>query len=92
MPEMPDTGEHHGDAVVVGGLDHFVVADRSAGLDHSCCAGGPLLNKAFQKRMYFAGEHTCFAYFGYMEGALQSGQRAASSILKAVARQNKKAN
>jgi monoamine oxidase len=33
--------------------------------------------------MFFAGEHTCFAYFGYMEGALQSGKRAAANILKA---------
>ena len=39
MPEMPHAGEHHGDAVVVGGLDHFVVADRSAGLDHGGGAG-----------------------------------------------------
>ncbi len=29
MPEMPRPGEHHGDAVVVGGLDHLVVAHRS---------------------------------------------------------------
>jgi len=39
MPEMPDAGEHHGDAGVVGGLDHFIVADRSAGLDHRSSAG-----------------------------------------------------
>jgi monoamine oxidase len=50
------------------------------------CRAGPLLHKAFHKRMYFAGEHTCFAYFGYMEGALQSGQRAAAAIRRAVAR------
>jgi Flavin containing amine oxidoreductase len=34
-------------------------------------------------RMYFAGEHTCPAFVGYMEGALQSGVRAASAIMKA---------
>jgi len=39
MPEMPDAGEHHGDAVLVGGLDHLVVAHRSAGLDHRGGAG-----------------------------------------------------
>ena len=50
---------------------------------------GPLLEKAFQKRMFFAGEHTCFAYFGYMEGALQSGKRAASAILAAIAQQQR---
>jgi hypothetical protein len=27
MPEMPDAGEHHGDAGIVGGLDDFIVAD-----------------------------------------------------------------
>jgi hypothetical protein len=26
MPEMPRAGEHHGDAMIVGGLDHLVVA------------------------------------------------------------------
>ena len=39
MPEMPDAGEHHGDAVIVGGLDDFVVAHRTAGLDHRGGAG-----------------------------------------------------
>ena len=36
-----------------------------------------------------AGEHTCFAYFGYMEGALQSGKRTASDLLKAIFRRRK---
>jgi monoamine oxidase len=48
------------------------------------CRAGPLLQKAFSKRMFFAGEHTCFAYMGYMEGALQSGKKAAQSIIKAT--------
>jgi hypothetical protein len=26
MPEMPRAGEHHGDAMVVGGLDHLIIA------------------------------------------------------------------
>ena len=39
VPEVPHAGQHHGDAGVVGGLDHFVVADRSAGLDHRGGAG-----------------------------------------------------
>ena len=26
MPEMPRPGKHHGDAGVVGGLDHFIIA------------------------------------------------------------------
>jgi monoamine oxidase len=32
-------------------------------------------------RMYFAGEQTSSGYFGYMEGALQSGARAARDIV-----------
>lgn len=65
--------------------------DPWTGAGYSCpapgevCRAGPLLDKAFHKRLFFAGEHTCFAYFGYMEGALQSGRKAASAILKATA-------
>jgi len=36
---MPHPGEHHGDAVLVSGLDHLVVADRAARLDHGGGAG-----------------------------------------------------
>src|SRR5215475_14355921 len=39
VPEVPRAGEHHGDAVVVGGLDHLVVAHRAARLDHRGGAG-----------------------------------------------------
>jgi monoamine oxidase len=42
---------------------------------------GQALNKPFAKRMVFAGEHTSMAYFGYMEGALQSGRRAARQVV-----------
>ena len=42
----------------------------------------PLMARPIEGRLYFAGEHTCPAYVGYMEGALQSGVRAASAILK----------
>jgi hypothetical protein len=56
------------------------------------CRAGPLLRKGFRKRIFFAGEHTCFAYFGYMEGALQSGQIAASAVLKTASRQRQQQN
>jgi monoamine oxidase len=36
-------------------------------------------------RVYLAGEHTCPAFPGYMEGALQSGARVARAIAEAVA-------
>lgn len=37
------------------------------------------------ERLYFAGEHTSPGFFGYMEGALQSGARAARDIVKVAA-------
>jgi monoamine oxidase len=40
---------------------------------------GRFLNK-IHGRTLFAGEHTSMAFFGYMEGALQSGLRVASQI------------
>jgi hypothetical protein len=36
---MPDPGEHHGDAGIVGGVDDFIIAYRSAGLNHGGGAG-----------------------------------------------------
>jgi len=41
----------------------------------------PTLAKPHLDRLYFAGEHTCLPFFGYMEGALQSGLHAARAIL-----------
>jgi monoamine oxidase len=35
-------------------------------------AAGPILHQGLG-RLHFAGEHTCFAFIGYMEGALRSG-------------------
>ena len=36
MAEVPFTREDHGDSVFVGRGDHFVVADTSTRLYHSC--------------------------------------------------------
>ena len=66
--------------------DPWTRAGYSCPAPGEVCRAGPLLAKAFHKRLFFAGEHTCFAYFGYMEGALQSGKRAASDLLKAIFR------
>jgi hypothetical protein len=48
--EVPDAGEHHGNARVVGGLDHFVVAHRATGLDHRGGAGLDRDQQAVRKR------------------------------------------
>ena len=36
--------------------------------------------RAIGGRLHFAGEHTCYAFMGFMEGALNSGVRAAARI------------
>ena len=41
---------------------------------------GPTLRAGLHGRLHFAGEHTCYAFTGYMEGALQSGLRVARQI------------
>ena len=43
---------------------------------------GPLLRSGFKQRVHFAGEHTCYAFTGYMEGALQSGLRVAEQLAR----------
>jgi monoamine oxidase len=42
---------------------------------------GRKLNAPFHDRLFFAGEHTDMAFFGYMEGALRSGERAANRLM-----------
>jgi monoamine oxidase len=41
---------------------------------------GRKLTEVYHGRLLFAGEHTSMAFFGYMEGALRSGERAAAVI------------
>ena len=42
---------------------------------------GPLLAKPHMDgRLHLAGEHTCYKFVGYMEGALQSGLRVAKRL------------
>ena len=44
---------------------------------------GPRLQQAAGGRIHLAGEHTCYAFVGYMEGALQSGARLARKLIAA---------
>src|SRR5438105_284373 len=39
VPEVAHSGEKHGELRFVGSGDHFLVADRAAGLNHGGCAG-----------------------------------------------------
>ena len=44
---------------------------------------GPLWEDGVAQ-LQFAGEHTCYPFIGFMEGALRSGVRAAENILRAA--------
>jgi monoamine oxidase len=48
---------------------------------------GPKFSEGFAGRLHFAGEHTCYAFTGYMEGALQSGYRLARKLVLRDGRQ-----
>ena len=43
---------------------------------------GRLLNEPYLDRIFFAGDHTQMNHFGYMEGALRSGERAAELLMR----------
>lgn len=49
---------------------------------------GKYLNKPIHGRLFFAGEHVCLPFFGYMEGALESGVMAAQRILRRISLHN----
>jgi monoamine oxidase len=62
-------------------LDPWTMTGYSCPAPGDVCRVGPNLAKPHEKRLYFAGEHVCLPYFGYMEGALQSGRDVAHKIL-----------
>jgi monoamine oxidase len=41
---------------------------------------GPFWKAGYGDWLHFAGEHTCYAFVGYMEGALSSGYRLARKL------------
>jgi monoamine oxidase len=41
---------------------------------------GPMLRAGLGGKLHFAGEHTCYRYVGYMEGALYSGAQLAKRL------------
>jgi len=65
-------------------------SEPTIGCGYSCPSLGqvttaaPQLAQLYQGRLAFAGEHTVMAFFGYMEGALESGLLAADRIKKAA--------
>jgi monoamine oxidase len=51
---------------------------------------GKELNEPFQGRLFFAGEHTRMDHFGYMEGALRSGEQAARMLVEQACQSSRK--
>ena len=45
---------------------------------------GSATTQPIHDRLHLAGEHTCYAFVGYMEGALQSGARVAAAITRST--------
>ena len=41
---------------------------------------GPILDQGIEGRLHFAGEHACYKFAGYMEGALTSGLKIARRL------------
>ena len=80
MPEMPRAREHHRNAVVVGGLDHFVVAHRPPGWITEVPAS--IVTEVHPRRERTRGPH--HRTFG--ERLLASAAAAASSALRAAMR------
>ena len=48
---------------------------------------GKPLNEPYLGHIFFAGEHTQMDHFGYMEGALRSGERAANLLMAQACKQ-----
>jgi monoamine oxidase len=61
-------------------LEQWTMTGYSCPAPSDVCRAGPLLFEPFNEHLYFAGEHVCLPFFGYMEGALQSGAQAAEAI------------
>ena len=62
--------------------DPWVKASYSFPAPGQVTTMGPLMQQPIGGRLHLAGEHTCYAFVGYMEGALQSGVRVAQRIVE----------
>ena len=62
--------------------EKFIMAGCTAPALGQIFTVGNKLNEPFLDRMVFAGDHTRMDLFGYMEGALASGEQAARTLLE----------
>lgn len=60
--------------------DPFVRASYAFPAKGDITRWGPIFDRGVGN-LHFAGEHTCYAFIGYMEGALQSGIRVANRLI-----------
>ncbi|MFO0830300.1 MAG: NAD(P)/FAD-dependent oxidoreductase [Phycisphaerales bacterium] len=60
----------------------FIGAGYSFPAPGQVTTAGPLMARPHAARLHFAGEHTCYKFVGYMEGALQSGVAVARRITR----------
>jgi monoamine oxidase len=63
--------------------DQWVKASYSFPAPGQVVRQGVVMSQPIHQRLHLAGEHTCYAFVGYMEGALQSGARVAAAITHA---------
>jgi monoamine oxidase len=60
--------------------DPWVLASYAFPAPNEVMRCGPIFEKGLYGRLHFAGEHTSYAFMGYMEGALHSGVMAAKKL------------
>jgi monoamine oxidase len=79
----PRAGYRAGSGAFADWLDDpWTLGSYSFPSQHEVTRVGPLLHRSFEGRLHFAGEHTCYAFTGYMEGALRSGLRVAEQLAR----------
>jgi monoamine oxidase len=60
--------------------EHWAKASYYFPRVHEVTLWGPFWKAGWGGWLHFAGEHTCYAFMGYMEGALSSGYRLARRL------------
>ncbi len=60
--------------------NRYVMASYAFPAPNEITTWGPIYDGGVGN-LHFAGEHTCYAFIGYMEGALQSGIRASNRLM-----------
>jgi monoamine oxidase len=86
LNEMFSSYLHEHEAFVWNKIPYIKTGYSYAGVDKVITVNKLLYNPVpeYGNRLIFAGEHTSVGFCGFMEGALQSGLRAALQIIKRV--------